>query len=56
MIKLKSIVLFLKTPACFIAHRNFENLMHNIALKYTSLSKSQPRKFEKLSIKEGKLS
>ena len=51
MLKNKTIVLFLKTLAYFIAHRNFENLTPDIVQKYTSLSKSQLRKYETLSIK-----
>ena len=51
MIKLNRIMIFLKTLGCFITHRNFENVIHNIVQKYTSSSKSQLRKYETFSIK-----
>ena len=47
----KKIVLFLKVIVCLLAQRRFENVIHDIVLKYDSLDKSKLHRFEKLSIK-----
>ena len=51
MMKLKAIAVFWKILACFITHTNFRNFIHDIVQKYTTLSKSQLRNYEKRSIK-----
>ena len=52
MIKLKTVVLFLKILTYFITHRTFGNVIHDIVQKYNNIiTTTQLRKFEKLSIK-----